>query len=147
MAAAVASPPRQPDIAYTPDFEKYRARTKRRFATEDLKDQALPAGFPEKLEGDFVWEGENVAKAYDWIYVLNEAEISEIEEALKHFKCMFLYLSMQLETDLFLSSSKRTTRSDQPEDISTSAAAFNSERNLQRASFRPWVQSNSRLAC
>lgn len=87
MAAAVAHPPRQPDIAYTPDVEKYRSRTKRRLATEKLDDQTLPAGFPAKLQGDFVWEGKTVANDYDWIYELSGTEISEIEEALEHFKC------------------------------------------------------------
>jgi hypothetical protein len=84
--AAVSRPVGQPDIAYTPDFDKYQARTNKRLATEKL-DRSLPPGFPEKLKSDFVWEGQNVAEKYDWVYELNEKEKTEIEQALEYFKC------------------------------------------------------------
>jgi hypothetical protein len=78
----------QPDIAYAPDFDKYQARTKRRLAREKL-EKALPAGFPSKLEGDFVWDGDSVIHGtYEWVYQLKENEIVEIEVALQHFKCL-----------------------------------------------------------
>lgn len=77
----------QPDIAYAPDFTKYQARTKKRLASEKLHEQSLPAGFPTKLEGDFVWDGDSVKEAYEWVHKLTDIEIAEIEDALKHFKC------------------------------------------------------------
>jgi hypothetical protein len=77
----------QPDIAYAPDFGKYQARTKKRLATEKLQDQTLPAEFPSRLTGDFVWDGDTVKGAYEWVHELNHAEVAEIESALEHFKC------------------------------------------------------------
>lgn len=85
--AAVSQPPSQPDIAYAPDFDKYRARSQRRLVAEKLQAQALPAEFPSKLESDFVWDGESIKEAYQWVYQLGDDDIREIEEALKHFKC------------------------------------------------------------
>lgn len=85
-AVQVSGPPGQPDIGYTPDLDKYLARVKRRTTTENLS-RSLPVGFPSKLESDLVWDGQQVAKSYDWTYELNAAELKDIENALKHFKC------------------------------------------------------------
>ena len=88
MATAILSHPAiQPDISYAPDFAKYRARTKKRWANEKLEKQTLPAGFPPRLESDFVWDGDSVKGTYEWIYELNDKEVTEIELALEHFKC------------------------------------------------------------
>lgn len=48
-----SSPAGQPDIGYTPDYDKYLARVQKRLATEKL-DKSLPQGFPQKLESDLV---------------------------------------------------------------------------------------------
>lgn len=103
MAAAVANPasiassfptptavppPGQPDIQYAPDYEKYLARGARRVQSEKLP-KSVPEGFPEQLTGDLVWEGETLSKKYDWTYRLNEAQLAEIDNAVKHFKCEF----------------------------------------------------------
>lgn len=77
----------QPDIAYAPDFAKYQARTKKRLANENIHEQSLPAGFPTKLEGEFVWDGDSVVGSYEWIHELSDVEIAEIEKALQDFKC------------------------------------------------------------
>jgi hypothetical protein len=82
----LAPPVGNPDIAYTPDWEKYQARTKKRLATEKLA-QSLPAGFPSQLKSDFVWDGESIKEKYDWVYELNENDIAEVEDALQYFKC------------------------------------------------------------
>jgi hypothetical protein len=86
--ASVSLPPGQPDITYTPDFDKYKARTLKRLATEEL-EQKLPAGFPSRLESDLVWDGHDITEKYSWVYQLSENEIEEIEEALGHFKCWY----------------------------------------------------------
>jgi hypothetical protein len=87
MAISDLAPPvGNPDIAYTPDWEKYQARTKKRLATENLA-QTLPAGFPSKLKSDFVWDGESIKGKYDWVYELNANDITEVEDALQYFKC------------------------------------------------------------
>ena len=78
---------RPPDIDYKPDFEKFQARTKLRLQNEDLKNVRLPIGFPQRLESDFVWEGDDLAEKYDWTYVLTEADVEELEDALTGFKC------------------------------------------------------------
>lgn len=106
MAAAVASsvatsfptpvaeaPPGQPDIQYAPDYAKYQARAARRVQTENLP-KSVPEGFPDQLQGDMVWEGETVAQTYDWTFVLNDKQLAEIDEAVKHFKCWLLFSAL-----------------------------------------------------
>jgi hypothetical protein len=77
--------PKQPDIGYAPNYEKYLARTKRRFESGRL-EKSLPLGFPQKLNSDLVWEGKDIAEIYDWVYELIPDEIEEIEQGLQHFK-------------------------------------------------------------
>jgi len=81
----IAKPTGQPDIGYTPDYNKYLARTKHRLATEQL-DKTLPPGFPEKLESDLVWDNTDIASRYDWKYTLTPTDLEELESALQHFK-------------------------------------------------------------
>jgi hypothetical protein len=83
----ISRPIGQPDIDYAPDLDKYIARTQRRLQKEPLHHYPLPEGFPKSLVSDFVWEGKGLEKTYQWIYELNQEEIVEIEDALKHFKC------------------------------------------------------------
>ncbi|KAL2846479.1 hypothetical protein BJX68DRAFT_256390 [Aspergillus pseudodeflectus] len=83
------APPRQPDISYAPDYDKWQARAARRVAAGGLPDK-VPEGFPEQLTGDLVWEGETLAETYDWTYVLNEKQLAEIDAALAHFKSLDL---------------------------------------------------------
>lgn len=79
---------RQPDIAYSPDFKKYQARTKFRLQNEaHLSQRSLPAGFPQQLVSDLVWEGQSLAETYDWVYELSAEQVEELEDALTHFKC------------------------------------------------------------
>ena len=87
MAAAAVESARQPDISYTPNYETYQARAKRRFQTEALAAKKLPAGFPQQLKSDLVWEGAFVGNQYDWNFVLSPEHIEELEQALAHFKC------------------------------------------------------------
>jgi hypothetical protein len=103
MAAVQTSRPTgQPDIDYAPDLDKYLARTQRRLQKEPLHLQPLPEGFPKTLVSDFVWEGKDLEKTYQWVYELNEQEISEIEEALSHFTCKYTQfcLNIHLEHDV-----------------------------------------------
>lgn len=83
------APPGQPDISYAPDYGKYQARAARRVQSGNLPT-SLPEGFPEQLKGDLVWEGNSLAATYDWTYVLNENQLAEIDQAVKHFKCSSL---------------------------------------------------------
>ena len=84
--AAGRGPPGQPDIQYTPNEEKFRARTKRRLETETI-NKTLPDGFPAQLNSSLVWEGATLGDTFDWNYKLTPDDISEIESALQHFKC------------------------------------------------------------
>ncbi|TLD25728.1 Clavaminate synthase-like protein [Venturia nashicola] len=78
----------QPDISYAPDFAKYQARTKKRLANEKLHEQSLPPGFPTKLEGDFVWDGDSIQGTYEWVHKLSHVELAEVEDALRYFKSL-----------------------------------------------------------
>ncbi|KAF7194673.1 Taurine hydroxylase-like protein SAT17 [Pseudocercospora fuligena] len=75
-----------PDIGYTPNLDKYLARVQRRQQTEQLAKD-LPSGFPANLSSDLVWDN-TIGETYDWTYELNEAELLEIEDALKHFQSL-----------------------------------------------------------
>ncbi|KAJ5204489.1 uncharacterized protein N7498_005368 [Penicillium cinerascens] len=79
--------PAQPDIQYHPDFLKYQDRTRRRKETESLHT-TLPAGFPAQLISPLVWEGKEVENRSDWIYMLNDSQLDEIDTALKSFKAL-----------------------------------------------------------
>lgn len=82
---APSGPPGQPDIGYIPDHNKYLERTKRRRETEHLAT-TLPPNFPEQLQSQLVWDGNDLAESYDWNYNLTGDDVEEIESALKHFK-------------------------------------------------------------
>ncbi|KAH7319716.1 hypothetical protein B0I35DRAFT_352800 [Stachybotrys elegans] len=92
VATAVRlGPPGQPDIEYTPNFEKYQARVARRQQSEQLAT-TIPEGFPAKLTGDLAWEGSTVADTYKWTLVLDADQLVEVKHALEHFKSLNLPL-------------------------------------------------------
>ncbi|KAI1371306.1 Clavaminate synthase-like protein [Hypoxylon crocopeplum] len=84
-------PPGQPDISYAPDLGKYQARREQRIKSGNLSKE-LPRGLPRELTGKLVWEGDALAKTYEWTYVLEPSHLDEIELALKHFKSLGLSL-------------------------------------------------------
>lgn len=87
------APEGQPDIQYHPDEANWRARTARRLAENpDLPNTSLPEGYPKKLESPLVWKGSDFSQGEsEWVTVLTEAQLLEIDEALAHFKCKFLH--------------------------------------------------------
>ncbi|KAK6497244.1 hypothetical protein TWF506_004718 [Arthrobotrys conoides] len=83
----LAGPGEQPDIEYHPDPAKYHARTELRLKNDpELPKTPLPAGFPDKVEGPIVWEGKDWTDERQWVYQLNEAELEEIDDAIKYFQ-------------------------------------------------------------
>jgi hypothetical protein len=88
IAELTPAPAHQPDISYAPSRSLYEARTKHRIETDASTKRGLPAGFPSQLYSDLVWEGSELAKTYDWNFVLTEEHVQELEDALAHFKCM-----------------------------------------------------------
>lgn len=86
VTPAAVKPPGQPDISYAPDFKKYEARRDSRVKSGGLPRE-LPKGLPRQLTGKLVWEGDSLAKEYDWTYVLEQSQLDEIDLAVKHFKC------------------------------------------------------------
>ncbi|KXN87804.1 hypothetical protein AN958_08120 [Leucoagaricus sp. SymC.cos] len=89
----------QPDIEYHPNEEKWKARTERRLnENPSLPLQALPGGFPKKLESTLIWEGKDWTDELQWVYDLNAAELKEIDDAVHHFKGLnlpFGYISRE----------------------------------------------------
>ncbi|KZF19187.1 Clavaminate synthase-like protein [Xylona heveae TC161] len=81
----------QPDIQYKPDFEKFKQCGRLRQANENLPT-TLPGGFPAKLSSPLVWHGKDIEKQTDWIYQLSDAQLDEIDAALKSFKGLNLPL-------------------------------------------------------
>ncbi|KAJ4358033.1 uncharacterized protein N0V89_002612 [Didymosphaeria variabile] len=85
VTPAAQSHPDQSDIDYAPNYEKWQARAARRLAAGGLETK-LPQGFPEELEGKLVWDGKILAETYDWIYVLKDEQLAEIDEAVAYFQ-------------------------------------------------------------
>ena len=79
--------PKQPDIQYHPDRQKWQARTAERLAADPLlPTTALPDGFPKVLDSPLVWEGDDWKEEKEWVYELSVSHIKEIDDALKHFR-------------------------------------------------------------
>ncbi|TFK32123.1 hypothetical protein BDQ12DRAFT_775069 [Crucibulum laeve] len=78
--------PKQPDIEYHPNEEKWNARTARRLAEDpSLPQTPLPKSFPQKLDSPLVWEGSDWKDESEWVYNLSKDELKEIDDAVKHF--------------------------------------------------------------
>lgn len=75
-----------PDIDWVPSFENFMARVGRLSKTQHVRTMALPPGFPERIEAPRAWAGQEFSEEKSYIYVLSEAEVKEIEEALDYFK-------------------------------------------------------------
>ena len=87
ISSAEETEAHQPDIEYQPDRTKWEARTARRLAADpSLPTKALPAGYPKKLESPLVWQGSDWTDEKKWIYPLTASDLSEIADALKHFR-------------------------------------------------------------
>lgn len=84
----------QPDISYHPDLKNYNARTKRRLETESLA-QVLPRGFPHRLESPLVWEADDF-EPDEWVVVLSDSDILEVDSAIEKFKGMHIYKQREL---------------------------------------------------
>ncbi|KAF2725397.1 Clavaminate synthase-like protein [Polychaeton citri CBS 116435] len=100
----------QPDIQYHPDYQKYTARAQHRRTTENLQ-ATVPAGFPQQLGSSLVWDGADVESRDDWIYNLEEAQLNEIDTALKAFKSLNLSLGHISETTFPLPKLRAELRS------------------------------------
>jgi hypothetical protein len=74
----------QADIDWIPSFEKYQQRVTRRLKEATLEKQ-VPEGFPASVNYQMCWEGANMTPS-EYVYILSDAEIDEIEHALQHFK-------------------------------------------------------------
>lgn len=46
----------------------------------------LPSEFPTTLNSPLAWTGAQFAKQHDYIHVLSESELHEVEKALEHFQ-------------------------------------------------------------
>ncbi|KAF4963073.1 hypothetical protein FSARC_8875 [Fusarium sarcochroum] len=87
VTPAARPPPGQPDINYAPDYSNWRARVKTRLAEGNLPTE-VPEGFPKQLGGDAAWDGATLAETYDWTYVLSDGQLSEVDQAVAHFKSL-----------------------------------------------------------
>ena len=76
---------KQPDISYHPDLEKYQLRREQVIAQLPAVT-GLPPFFPQELQGPLVWEGKEFTDERDWTFLLTEAQLKEIDNALVSFK-------------------------------------------------------------
>lgn len=80
-----------PDIDWVPSLKSYMARVERLSRSQNTRVTTLPSGFPEKIKTRRAWAGHDFAEDKSYIYVLSETEVSEIEEALAHFKSLYSF--------------------------------------------------------
>lgn len=99
--------PRQPDINYQPDLEKYKQRTQRRLQGERLAD-SLPIGFPAKLDSPLVWSTADL-EPDAWVSRLTAADQDEIVSALRLFRGQISLRSFRLSSSV-LSPRRRAIR-------------------------------------
>lgn len=134
VAVNSTGPPGQPDIAYTPDWEKYQARVERRRASEDLA-QTLPDAFPARLDSTLAWDGATVAEHYDYAYHLTEADLGEIDGAVAHFKCKYSSYSSNISGVVLTGiSTGKAPRRVEPANLPPARPACNSAGRVQRRS-------------
>ncbi|KAG0127738.1 hypothetical protein HOY82DRAFT_62812 [Tuber indicum] len=79
-------------IDWIPSYQSYLHRSQRRLKQGGLTD-ALPAGFPARVESPLAWSG-NQLKKEDYTIALSEDEILEIERGLRDFKESKLPISL-----------------------------------------------------
>ncbi|KAF8870697.1 hypothetical protein CPB84DRAFT_1906413 [Gymnopilus junonius] len=88
--AGVSIPDNQsPDIQYHPSYENFIQRRFRRLAENSkLASVPLPDGFPKEVSGPIVWEGKDWKSGDQWVYKLSGSELTEINDALGHFRSL-----------------------------------------------------------
>jgi len=75
-----------PELDYFPNLGAFKARRDSRLQSTII-DNTLHAGFPENLESTLVWEPQDLKnEKAEWIHVFSEAEIEEIDTALRKFQ-------------------------------------------------------------
>lgn len=75
----------RPSIKFEPDRADYEARTKR-IVQKGLSHPSLPEGYPSRISGERVWDGNDVGGVDGFAQCLSLQEIDEIEDALAYFK-------------------------------------------------------------
>jgi hypothetical protein len=74
----------RPSIKFEPVWEDYQARSAKIRAS--LKDDVkLPDGFPVQIPGKRTWNGKEIGGVDAFAVELSDAEIAEVEAALKYF--------------------------------------------------------------
>lgn len=75
-----------PDIQWHPSFETYQRRVDALSALRLDRPQAVPEGFPDKVEGPRAWSGADFANEDGFVLQLSEANVFEVERGLSYFK-------------------------------------------------------------
>jgi len=75
-------------IDYFPNFDRHASRTiKIKAANEQDGLMCLPEGFPARIESAMTWSGKSL-KIEDWMFVLTDSHLEEVEQALRRFQGM-----------------------------------------------------------
>lgn len=79
-------------LSYYPNREESAARTAHRLQNEQIQGN-LPDGFPVQLESKMVWDRESFSldghesnDGTECVLVLDEAQLAEIDAAMKYFQ-------------------------------------------------------------
>ena len=75
-------------IGWQPDYEAYLTREAARLRVGGLST-SLPDGFPREMRGNLVWSGTHNIEGAQYTFQLQDFQVAEVEQALKHFKGRF----------------------------------------------------------
>ncbi|KAF2669054.1 Clavaminate synthase-like protein [Microthyrium microscopicum] len=85
-----------PDIQWMPSHETYVARAKALAKLAIHRPTRVPAGFPDVVIEPWAWTG-NDTREEDYVLRLSDAEVTEVDAALAHYKTLGLP-STELDT-------------------------------------------------
>lgn len=71
-------------ITYDADHANFLARAKL-VAAAKLGQASLPAGFPNKIESEMVWDGSSF-KDEEWVVHLTSEHLAELDSAVRMFR-------------------------------------------------------------
>jgi hypothetical protein len=85
LDTALTNPIHGPNIEWNPSFSMYRERVRTLADLNIPRPMSVPEGFPNVVCAPWVWDGSDF-KNEEYVLILSETDIVEIEQALAIYK-------------------------------------------------------------